>query len=114
MKKLVYVVFLMSVMLMATVMVSKAQGNSNHYPNDNALIGKAIAAFRSQCPQNYTGEITGTVETVGVCFVSGYLKRVLLVPVLRCPGNQPCMYLPIRLSTVDFDCEGNVAAVNCN
>lgn len=100
-------------MLLGLSLSASAQGNSQ-YPNDNALVGRAIGAFRSQCPQNYTGQISGGVETLGICFVDGFIKRVNLFPVVHCPNSGPCPYLVILLGSVDFDCEGNVIGVNCN
>jgi hypothetical protein len=103
----------MLVLSMAISVHAQNGGNNGNSNADNALIGRAIAAYRSQCPTNYAGEITGAVETDGICFVSGFIKHVNLFPVQHCPNNQPCPYLVILLGSVDFGCGGEITSVNC-
>lgn len=85
--------------------------------SDNGLIGRARAAA-SDCIQSANlpagWEVAGNVETTGICFVSGDLKRVTFYATLRCshePCPRPAAYL---VATVDFDCDGNVLNVTCH
>ncbi len=84
--------------------------------NDNGLIGRAIGAAQ-ECFGNGLNdiEVNGSVETVGICFVSGEIKRVTLYATPKC-HQQPCImsrYMVHIVATVDFDCDGNLIAVNC-
>lgn len=110
MKNQLYALCLTVVLCLAAAFSAQAQNNNN----DNALIGKAIGAYRAQCGSNFSGQIGGSVETTGICFVQGFIKRVTLFPVIQC-HQFPCpLVLVIRLGSVDFDCDGNVLGVNCD
>ena len=86
--------------------------------SDNSLIGRARIAAK-ECLDVYNGnnfiDVGANVETVGICFVSGELKRVNFYAGPNClPNNKPCPSFATRLvATVDFDCEGNIIAVTC-
>lgn len=95
----------------ATVQQAAAQSDAG----DNGLIGKARAAAH-ECIQPYQGnwEINATVETTGICLVSGNLHRVTIYAGPKCPPNQPCIMMVSQIiATVDFDCDGNVVHVEC-
>lgn len=81
---------------------------------DNALIGKAKGVAH-ECLQNAPSgwEIAGSTETIGICFVSGFITRVTLSAEFRC-HSEICPKVAARLlATVDFDCEGNVISYTC-
>lgn len=82
--------------------------------SDNGLIGKAKGVAKEclkDAPQGW--EINGSVETVGVCFVDGFITRVTLSAEFRC-HSEICPQVASRLlATVDFDCDGNVIASSC-
>lgn len=81
--------------------------------NDNGLIGKAKGAAHECLTEAHGMEIFSSVETFGICFVSGELKRVTFYAVPKC-HQEPCpKYMVRTIATVDFDCEGNIIAVNC-
>lgn len=84
--------------------------------NDNALIHKAIVAARANgcLPCDISNlEIGGNVETISICFVSGFIKRVTLYSSPRCT-HPPCPKFPSRLvATVEFGCDGQVTSVVC-
>lgn len=108
MKKSIYAAALAIMMVIGFSASAQAQST-----NDNALIGRAVAAYRAQCNLQLSGQVSGTVEDIGICFVEGFIKRVNLYPVVQC-HREPCpLILVIRLGSVDFDCEGNIISVNC-
>lgn len=82
--------------------------------SDNSLIGRARGAAH-ECLQPYHGnyEINASVETISICFVSGEINRVTFTASPKCSGNGPCPFFEILVATVEFDCDGNVASVNC-
>jgi hypothetical protein len=88
-------------------------------PNDDAqLIGRARGAANPCIGQahNSFSSIEAQVEDIGICFVSGNLKRVSFYRVTRCNEQQqdPCPRPFVELvATVDFDCEENIIAVQC-
>lgn len=82
--------------------------------NDNSLIGKAKGAAH-ECLQNAPSgwQISGSTETIGICFVEGFITRVTLYAEFRC-HSENCPKVAARLlATVDFDCEGNVISSTC-
>lgn len=83
--------------------------------NDNALIGKARGAAHECLRDAPSGwEINAGVETLGICFVQGEIKRVTFYASFRC-HTEVCPKIADRLvATVDFDCDGNVVSVTCN
>ena len=82
--------------------------------NDQGLIGRAIGAAHDCFDQGmHQLDINGNVETLGICFVSGEIKRVTLYASPKC-HQEPCPKFATRIvATVDFDCSGNIIAVEC-
>lgn len=81
---------------------------------DNALIGKAKGVAH-ECLQNKPAgwEVSASIETVGICFVEGFIQRVTFYAEYKCHAEN-CPKVAARLlATVDFDCEGNVISYNC-
>jgi hypothetical protein len=86
-------------------------------PGDDALIGKAHGAAHD-CLQPYLSnpiyEVGSSIETTGICFVEGFLKRVTFYAGPACHGPGPCPAFATRIvATVDFGCEGEVIGVTC-
>jgi hypothetical protein len=97
---------------------SASESIAIHSDGDEELISRALAAANpciahANTPHN---RIKAQVETVGICFVEGDLKRVSFYRVLRCNQQQsPCPRPLVQLiATVDFDCEENITAVQCH
>lgn len=82
--------------------------------NDNGLIGRAIGVAH-ECLQDAPNgwDINGSTETVGICFVEGFITRVTLVANYRCHSENCPKVMSILLATVDFDCDGNVISYTC-
>lgn len=77
--------------------------------NDEALIGRARGDAK-ECIKPYasTHEINGTVLTTDEC---GYAVSFTAGP--RCTGTGPCPFFFILISTVTYDCDGNLVSVEC-
>lgn len=101
-----------AVIAMLTVSASFSFGQGS----DQQLIGQARGAA-AQCLQNYRDpifEISEGIETTGICFVEGTLKRVTFYAGPNCIPNQPCAKFVTRpVVYVDFDCDNNIIAVTC-
>lgn len=89
--------------------------NAQNSGNDNQLISKARHAA-ADCIKNTLPEgmiATGSVETTGICFVSGELHKVTFYSTIRC-NQEPCPRpMSILLATVYFDCDDNITLVEC-
>lgn len=96
----------------ALAFTTAATAQSNN--NDKGLIGRAQGAAHECFTEGlHNLEINGSVETLGICFVSGEIKRVTLYASPKC-HQDPCpRYMTRIVATVDFDCSGNIIAVNC-
>ena len=98
--------------LVFTSGIAKAQNGNN----DQDLIGKAKGAAH-ECLNEYRSEgidIAASVETTGICFVSGSLHKVSFYTTVRC-NNEPCPRpASVLIATVYFDCDDNVMSVECN
>lgn len=83
--------------------------------NDQGFIGRAMGAAHDCFGEGmHQFDISGSVETIGICFVSGDIKRVTLYAAPKCHQNPCMMKMMVRVvATVDFDCERNIIAVNC-
>ena len=81
--------------------------------DDNGLIGIARGAAHDCLQNSLNLDITASVETTGICFVSGSLHRVTFVGSPKCTGREICPLFAILVATVDLDCDNNVIAVNC-
>lgn len=85
--------------------------------SDNSLIAKARLAAHD-CLVNYNSssfEINASIETTGICFVSGELHQVTFYAGPKCSGNVPCpAFVSVIIAVVDFDCEDNVTNVSCS
>ena len=81
----------------------------------NSLVSRANAAA-SLCISDYRAkgyDIKSTVETTGICFVSGELHKVTFYATVRCRTNpcpRPFVYL---VASVYFDCDNNIISVEC-
>lgn len=83
--------------------------------NDNALIGKARGAA-ADCVNNYTAQgydIAASVETTGICFVSGSLHKVTLYAKVKCNSEICPQVMAALVAIVYFDCNNNVSSVEC-
>lgn len=96
-------------MIFATAMISNdtlAQGGNN----DNWYIAQAKVAANA-CTSDVNGPITGNVETVSACFVSGFVKNVYLY---RKPtGPNADLIRPRLLAVVQFGCDNTIISVEC-
>jgi len=84
---------------------------------DAALLGKAHGEAH-ECLQPYNSnpiyEVSSSIETLGICFVQGFIKRVTFYAGPACHGQGPCPTFPtVIIATVDFGCEGEVTNVTC-
>lgn len=104
-----FMLLVVGVLMMAATASAQNGGGS-----DNQLIGRAIGAYNSGCPGDYNGAIEGQVEVRGICFVSGFIRRVVLYPKINCQvvDCQTIRYAPVGY--VDFDCEDNIINVSCD
>lgn len=81
--------------------------------DENGLIGIARGVAR-ECIQNVGNfDISASVETTGICFVSGSLHRVTFVGTPKCSGQEICPLYAILVATVEFDCDNNPTLVYC-
>jgi hypothetical protein len=74
-------------------------------------VGSCIGAAHGGGPST----IVSYVQTVSVCFVSGYLKQVSFYQVFGPPCHQePCPRPFVRLvATVDFGCDDEIVGSTC-
>jgi hypothetical protein len=83
--------------------------------NDQQLIGKARGAAH-ECLQPYLSSgiaVDATVETTGICFVSGELHKVTFYTTVRC-NTEPCPRPASEIiAVVYFGCEDTVMSVEC-
>lgn len=93
---------------LAFTTAASAQGKNN----DNSLIARAKAAANGCTDGFNNSELNASVETLGICFVSGEIKRVTVYGMPKCTSDFCIMMITI-VATVDFDCDGNIIAVNC-
>ena len=114
--KKIMTIALLSVCFVIGTLATKAQNNN---PNDNQLIGMAHSAV-SQCLSDAHQQdrtIEACVETTGICFFQGFLKRVIFCSVPSCHDtpNQPCPrpFGPYVVATVDFACGANIIGSTC-
>ena len=82
--------------------------------NDNGLIGKARGAAH-ECLQDAPNgwDVNGYSETVGICFVEGFLTKVTFYAEFRCHSEVCPKVAAQLLAEVFIDCEGNVVDVTC-
>ena len=88
--------------------------------NDNGLIGKARGAAH-ECLQPFHGNdwiVTSSVNTLSICFVSGFIQEVVFTaqpanqgPVGGEEGHPPA--LPIVIAVVQFGCDGEIISTSC-
>lgn len=83
--------------------------------NDQNLIGKARGAAHD-CLNTYLSNgvaVDASVETTGICFVSGSLHKVTFYTTVKC-HNEPCPKpASVLIATVYFGCDDNVTSVEC-
>jgi hypothetical protein len=111
---------LLSFCLFACVMLASvaahAQGNGNSNANangnENYYIGRAIGAFNGGCA-GHTGPLNGSVSTIGICFVEGFITRVTLYPQVNCQQVDCELIRLAPVGYVDFGCDGEVIGVSC-
>lgn len=83
--------------------------------SDNGLIGKARGAA-ADCINNYTSQgydIVAGVETTGICFASGSLRKVVFCATVKCNTHRCPPVLGASIATVYFDCDNNVTSIEC-
>lgn len=89
--------------------------NAQQSKGENKLVAKARQAA-SQCITPYVSQgltVTGQVETIGICFVSGELHKVTFYATAKCT-SAPCPKpVAVYVATVYFDCADNVTLVEC-
>lgn len=93
--------------------ISAASAQSN---NNNDLVGKArgVAHECISDAQAQGLEVDANAETVGICFVDGFITRVTFYASFRC-HQEPCPKVMTRIvATVDFGCDGEVISNSCN
>jgi hypothetical protein len=79
--------------------------------NDNWFIAQARVAA-SACTADVNGPITGQVEVVSTCFVSGSITNVHLY---RKPTGPNADLVRVRLlATVQFGCDNSIISVQCH
>lgn len=82
---------------------------------DNMLIAKARQAA-SSCITPFLSQglsVDGQIETTGICFVSGELRKVTFYATVKCT-HAPCPKpAATYVATVYFDCSNNVTLVEC-
>lgn len=82
---------------------------------ENKLVAKARQAA-SDCIDPYIMQgisVVGQVETTGICFVSGELRKVSFFTTVKC-HQQPCPKpVSILVATVYFDCSENITLIEC-
>jgi len=106
---------ILSVVTALTFVMIGSAANAQSNNNDNNLIGKARGAA-NECLNPYVSQgiaIAASVETTGICFVSGELHQVSFYTTVRC-HQEPCPKpASILVATVYFDCDDNVMSVEC-
>lgn len=89
--------------------------SAQHAKGENKLVAKARIAA-STCIDQYVMQgisIVGQVETVGMCFPSGELRKVTFYTTIKC-NQQPCPKpFSILVATVYFDCSENITLIEC-
>ncbi len=105
--------FVMVLLVSATMANAQNNGNGNANGSGDHLIGRATGAFNSGCT-SYNGPMNAQVSTVGICFVSGFITRVSFYPQVNCQQVDCNLIRFGAIGYVDFDCEGNVTVVHCN
>jgi hypothetical protein len=116
-KKIMKKMFKRPVMLVVAMFAFMAISNSVNAQssNDEALIGKARGAAHD-CLNTYLSNgiaVDASVETTGICFVSGELHKVVFYTTVRC-HNEPCPKpASVLIATVYFDCDNNATSVEC-
>lgn len=99
-----------TIMFTLTANNTKAQST-----NDNALIGRAQGAAH-ECINEARQpgyEISGQIETIGICFNGGFITKVTFYKTPVC-HQEPCPR-PIAepVAEVTFGCEGEIINVQC-
>lgn len=82
------------------------------FQNENGLIGKAIAAYHSQCG-TYNGPIEGSASVVSACFVDGFITEVTLSRKLNCQQVDCDAVRLAPIARVTFGCDNEVSFVEC-
>lgn len=91
---------------------------SSNAQSDNALIAKAKIAATNACNldlSQYGGCLLGSVETTGICFVSGTTKKVTLVydVACHCVGDGCPKVAIFIVAEVFLGCDDEVMSVTC-
>jgi hypothetical protein len=108
---------LKSAVVLVFVFLGATLSAQSNITNNNQLIGKAHGAA-AQCLNNYSGmTITARVETAGVCFDFGSLRKVVFSSSIKCNNDPSCEEVArmtaLLIAEVYFDCDDNVTFVNC-
>jgi hypothetical protein len=87
-------------------------GSQVQAQNDNGLVGKAIAAYHTQCG-TYNGPIEGSAGIVSACFVDGFITEVVLTRKVNCQQIDCTLIRLSPIARVTFGCDGEIISVEC-
>ena len=105
---------LLGVAIMILSSFTNQTTTSNEGITENALVGKAMGAIRSNC--DVQGDLQYFVQynsEYGRCEAPESFKRVTFFQVPNCPPNQPCIQVIRMIGYVILDCNDDVAEVVC-
>lgn len=107
--------FKKSVMLVVVFALAAITNSVTAQTNNQNLVGKARGAAH-ECLRQYVSNgiaVGASVETTGICFVSGSMHKVSFYTTIKCQ-QEPCPRpASVLIATVYFDCDDNVTSVEC-
>ena len=85
---------------------------------DTSLIGKAMSDNTInacvQAAKQPNTQILSSVDTTGICFVSGETKAVTFYAQLKCTGNGTCpAAASVLVARAEFGCNGELVSAVC-
>lgn len=106
--------------LVTVVLFSFLAIGASYAQNDNGIVGKARGAAH-ECLSPFNGndwEISSSVNTTGICFVSGFIQEVIFTarPVNQVVVTEDGTHapaLPIVVAVVQIGCGGEVISSTC-
>jgi hypothetical protein len=87
-------------------------GSQLQAQNNNGFIGRAIAAYNTQCG-NYNGPIEGSAGVISACFAGGFITEVTLVPKVNCQQIDCSLIRLAPLARVYFGCDNEIISIEC-
>jgi hypothetical protein len=84
--------------------------------NDNSLIGKARAELNSCIARAHANgfDVFVSTQEEGTCPDGDGTTTVFFIGTVHCPPHEPCPQIAVSVGYVQFDCEGNIIASQCN